>query len=349
MSGSSPARDRQRWCGLLAGGLAAALALAAVLNGDAGVRRARSDPEAVRLLRAAAEAAGRVPYEGKRFLTTWSRRRPSTTTVSVSHTPGDGTYYEGRAYRSDSGAFWGGASGFTSETLGLLARNYVIVRSADSAVCGRRARVVEARRGDGSAAGRFWIDSETNLILHRELLDATGHKVAATGFTEVDLSRRAYSVRTAGPAASPATLWADRLDRAELSDLRHDGWPVPKDLPGRLTLYDARRPQPGGVVHLSYSDGLAAVSVFVQRGTLDEDRFTGWQKTVKRGRTVFRRESLQRWAVSAGGGYVYTVLTDAPQSTADAVARGLPRDRPPFWTRVGRGARRLGSWINPFG
>ena len=74
----------------------------------------------------------------------------------------------------------------------------------------------------------------------------------------------------------------------------------------------------------------------------------GWQKTVRRGRTVFRGGNLRHWAVAAGDGYVYTVLTDAPQSTAEAVAAHLPRgDADPFWSRLSRGARRLVSAANP--
>lgn len=360
---TGPGRRRS----VLACGLAGVLTLAGALAGDpADPRRVRSDPGAVGLLRAAADAARRVPYEGRRFLTTWNRSRSRTSRVSVSHTPGDGIRYRsataGReGFRPDSDA--GNTTGFTPQTLDLLIRNYSVVRAADSAVCGRPARVVEARRADGSPAGRFWIDSETGLMLHRELIDATGRPVVVTGFSEISYTLPVkepvpYGLGGARGGASrfpvgtgarkAAAVWADRLDRADLDGLRDRGWPVPTDLPGRLTLHDARRDDGGGVVHLSYSDGLAAVSVFVQRGSLDESGMSGWQKTVRRGRTVFRRESLRRWAVTAGDGYVYTVLTDAPQSTAVAVAANLPRDSTPFWSRLSRGARRLAGMANPF-
>ncbi|MFG2090637.1 MULTISPECIES: sigma-E factor regulatory protein RseB domain-containing protein [unclassified Spirillospora] len=363
-------RGRRR--SVLACGLAGALALAAALAGDpASVRRVRSDPGAVALLRAAADAAGRVPYQGRRFLTTAGRDRSTTSRVTVAHTPGDGIRYRsgtaGKGYRPESAA--GDTTGFTSATLSLLTSNYSVVRAADSSVCGRHTRVVEARRADGSAAGRFWIDSETGLMLHRELIDATGHRVVATGFSEISFTAPPAEAVAAGGARGglarfPGTTsgepvdgvggrgatarWDDELDRAELEGLRDRGWPVPQDLPGRLSLHDARREPGGGAVHLSYSDGLAAVSVFVQRGKLDEHALDGWQKTVKHGRTVFRRESLRRWAVSEGDGYVFTVLTDAPQSTAESVAAHLPRDADPFWSRVSRGARRLASAANPF-
>ncbi|URN10090.1 hypothetical protein LUW74_46630 [Actinomadura madurae] len=366
VTGRRPRRER---CGrrgaFLAGGLAAALALVGSLAGDPGaVRRVRSDPGAVALLRAAADAARRVPYEGRRFLTTRGRDRDVTSRVAVSHIPGAGIRYRsataGEGYRPESAA--GDTTGFTPATLALLTHNYAVVRAADASICGRRARVVEARRADGSPAGRFWIDSETGLMLHRELIDATGRPVVMTGFTEISFSVPAEPVTHGGrrgglsrfpgsgagdavDAAGAARGWSERLDPAVL---RARGWPVPDDLPGRLALYDARRESGGGAVHLSYSDGLAAVSVFVQRGTVDERGMAGWQRTVRRGRTVFRREALRRWAVTGGGGYVYTVVTDAPQSTATVVAAHMPRDPAPFWTRLSRGARRLVSSANPF-
>ncbi|MFG2005872.1 MucB/RseB C-terminal domain-containing protein [Spirillospora sp. NPDC048911] len=377
---------------LLAGGLAGALALAAALAGDAcAARRVRSEPEAVRLLRAAAEAARQVPYEGRQFLTTWGGGGARTSLVTVAHTPGEGTYFAPgaalrettppaprtatppdtttmtattRTFHPDASAIRGALTGFTMEMLALLTRNYSVVRAADAAVCGRRARVIEARRPDGTAAGRFWLDTDTGLMLHRELIDGAGQAVAATGFREVRITTpRGGQVQSRGgrslgestpevPQAAAAVPWQDQLEDDEVGALRDRGWRMPQELPDRLTLYDARRAaatSDDSTVHLSYSDGLAAVSVFVQRGGLDERSFAGWQRTRSNGRTVFRRDSLQRWAVWAGDGYVYTVLTDAPAGTADSVIKAFPGDGPGFWGRLGRGLRRLGSWANPFG
>ncbi|MDL4817714.1 sigma-E factor regulatory protein RseB domain-containing protein [Actinomadura opuntiae] len=360
-------RGRRRT--VIAGGLAGALALACGLGGDpAAARRPRSDPGAVRLLRAAADAARRVPYEGRRFLTTWNRDRSATSRVAAEHTPGDGVRYGSggaEGYLPDASA--GDATGFTARTLALLTRNYSVVRGSDAVVLGRRASVVEARRRDGTPAGRFWLDAETGLLLHRELIDATGRPVITSGFTEISFTApggapppgsrsRGSAVdapadeptsANAAPNSAATALLEVPLDARALDGLKRRGWPVPKRLPGHLTLYDARR-EAGGAVHLSYSDGLASVSVFVQRGALDAAALTGWKKRVRHGRTVFCRESLRRWAVAASGGYVYTVLTDAPQSTAEAVAFDLPRGPDPFWTRLVRGARRLASAADPF-
>ncbi|GAA3943366.1 hypothetical protein GCM10023085_26490 [Actinomadura viridis] len=400
MTARTPAgrSERRRMRTVLACGLAGAVAIVAALAGDLQpARRDRNDPEAVRLLRSAADAAVRVRYEGTQFLTTRNASGSATQRVRVEHTPGDGTYFDpdlsipvaaglravegGRTYQPDTLPVWGGSVGFTAEILSLLVRNYTVVRGPHAVVCGRRARMVEALRVDGSAAGRFWIDSDTGLMLHRELLDQGGRTVTAAGFSELRVSRteqdgddRPLTMTATAPAAPPAASaspsaapptaapWSDRLEHRELAVLRDQGWPVPGALPGRLTLYDARRPGPekegrgrsvaragDDVVHLSYSDGLAAVSVFVQRGSLDESRFSGWRRTVVRGRAVYRRDALQHWAVWARDGYVYTLLTDAPPGTADSVVRALPQEEDAVRARMGRGFRRLVSWVNPFG
>ncbi|QFG24965.1 sigma-E factor regulatory protein RseB domain-containing protein [Actinomadura sp. WMMB 499] len=384
MTAASSAAARRRRA-VITGGIAGALALIVALTGDpVSARRVRSDPGAVGLLRAAADAARRLPYEGLRVLTTRSRDRSATSQVTVLHRPGEGIRYTsasgGSGYRPESAA--GETTGFTSETLELLTRNYTVVRVADGARCGRAAHVVEARRSDGTLAGRFWLDAETGLMLHRELVDPSGRAVVSTGFTEISfavpvpsggtppggtsggadggadgvparpLSRRGSSLtgtpeQPAATGGGTATATAgEPVDDASLAGLRAEGWPIPALLPGGLTLHDVRRGD--GDLHLSYSDGLAAVSVFVQRGALDEGRMAGWDRSTRQGRTVFHRAELRRWAVSAGDGFVYTVLTDGPSATAESVARELPGGSGSAWARLGRGAHRLAAAANPF-
>ncbi|WP_067482758.1 sigma-E factor regulatory protein RseB domain-containing protein [Actinomadura hibisca] len=365
---------RARRTTLLAGGVAGALAAACALAGDAGAARATGDPEAVRLLRAAADAARRVSYEGVRYLTTWGTAGTRTAQVRVSHTAGAGTAFtavrppSAGGYQPDSAA--ARDAGLNAATIALLARNYRLVRVAGGTVCGRAAQVIEARRADGSAAGRFWIDAATGLLLHRELIDATGRQVAVSGFTQVRMPapRPGFSVTVRGgppergfaagepepvradvPASTATTRpWPDLLDARELDALRRAGWSLPDTLLGSLSLREARRAAGDGTVHLSYTDGLATVSVFVQRGALDRRRLRGWTRSTSGGRTVYRRDDLRRWAVAERGGYVYTVLTEAPQSTAVAAAKALPPDRSAVRGRIGRGLRRLGGWVNPF-
>lgn len=343
-----------------AGGLAAVLLLAWTLAGDArtGRRADGDDPAALELLRGTAAAARATPYEGVQTRVAYHSGTPVRTVVTVRHAPGGAALVDDApaASRERSTRFGdlagaaataGGLTGFTPETLDLLARNYTVARAADEAVCRRRARVVEARRADGGVAGRFWIDAETGLMLHRELFDETGRLVAATGFTELRIAVP-QTVLASAAAPTRAAPWA-AVSAAEVAELREDGWPVPEELPGGFALQAVRRSgsADGHALHLGYTDGLAEVSVFVQRGRLDTRALAGWRRTRGEEGVVFRREGRQRWALWGGDGYVYTVLTDAPRSVADTVVAAFPHGAG-WLERLWRGARRIGIWANPW-
>ncbi|MBC6463494.1 sigma-E factor regulatory protein RseB domain-containing protein [Actinomadura sp. HBU206391] len=331
------------------GGVATALLLLWLMTaGDAvAAPRPGSDPDALRMLSGAAGAARTTAYEGTQITTTWSGKAAATAQERVSHNIGAGTFVRGSsvdrspvARQAGSEEVHGGLGGFTAPMLDLLARNYSVVRAKDGSVCGRTAHVIEARRADGSPAGRFWIDRDTGLMLHRELLDPVGRVANVTGFRSLRVIRPGEGTAGRHTVATPP---GRLLATGELKDLRDRGWTLPRGLPGGLSLREARRS--GGVVHLSYSDGLSVVSVFVQPGRLDERRFSRWKREITEGHTVFQQDALHRWAVWGDGGYVYTVLADAPEGTSDAIVAALPHGGSGFWERLGRGFGRL----NPFG
>ncbi|GAB3985867.1 hypothetical protein GCM10029978_099850 [Actinoallomurus acanthiterrae] len=347
----------------LAGGIATALLMLwFVSTGDtASGARLRSDPEALRLLRAAEGAESGTSYEGVQYITSWSRSGMSTTSlVNVAHMPGQGTRMRVESTTAEQGGQMfeaddsqqgrGGLTGYTPKMLDLLARNYAVVRAGEGQVCGRPTTIVEARRADGTAAGRFHLDRATGLMLRRELLDQQGRAVNLTFFTEIRPSppKPTFLMASVTPQ-TVETPWTHRLAGADLDTLRYRGWPVQSTLPGELSLYDARQlDSHAPVVHLSYSDGLSVVSVFVQRGTLDPASVAHWHKTTRGGRTVYLRDTVQQRAVWASRGYVYTILADAPPPVVDRAMAALPHGDTGFWGRLGRGLNRLTSWANPF-
>jgi hypothetical protein len=349
----------------MAGGIAAALLMLwFVTTGDtASGARLRSDPEALRLLRAAEGAARTTPYQGTQFITSWSRSGMATTSlVNVTHVPGQGTGihvqtttgsaagHGGQLFEADdSQQASGGLTGYTPKMLDLLARNYAVVRAGEGQVCGRPTSVIEARRPDGSAAGRFHIDRQTGLMLRRELLDEQGREVTLTFFIEIQASVPKTRFVALALPQTVETPWAHELAGADLGALKTRGWPVPAALPGRLSLYDARQlDSHGPVVHLSYSDGLSVISVVVERGTLDASSVAQWRKARRGGRTVYLRDTVQQRAMWASQGYVYTIFADAPPPVVDGAVAALPHGSTGFWRRLGRGLDRLTSWANPF-
>lgn len=330
---------------------------------------AASPPEeedALALLAKAHQQAGGVPYQGVRFLSAWTAAGATTLMVHVEHRPGRGTLVRvlGTNAKRPSMMYGqharSGARGLTDVTLDLLAQHYAVTIAGKGSVAGRSAYVVEARRGDGSLAARFWLDHQTTLMLRREVRGPQGHIVRTSAFIELNVGASARLAGDSrwerrGPERPPFMPhpWQQRLQQVELATLRSQGWTIPGSLPGGLALVDARRGVIGGreVLHLSYSDGLSMVSLFVQRGRLATRKLDNWRKSVLEGCcVVYRQHTIPRRVVWAGSEQTYTVVADAPPHVVKEVVAALPHaDRSRgFLGRMSRGFTQLGTWLNPF-
>jgi negative regulator of sigma E activity len=236
--------------------------------------------------------------------------------------------------------------------VGVLAAHYSLAVEGSDAVAGRPVDVVVASRpgsgpADASAAARFWLDRQSGLVLRREVYDARGRTTRASAFVKVDVGS-GWVGTAAGRAA-----WSATIDPATLRRMRAKGWDCPDVLPGPLALVDARRGGTGaGIVHLSYSDGIANVSVFEQPGRLDEDALARQERQTVAGHQVWVSGDVPRRLVWTSGRTVYTVVADAPERTVEQVVAALPHDPAADGTtlgRLGRGLDRVASWFNPFG
>ena len=108
--------------------------------------------------------------------------------------------------------------------------------------------------------------------------------------------------------------WSTTVDYSDRAAMETKGWHCPDKLPGSLDLVDARR---GGgkdkpILHLSYSDGLASVSLFEQRGRLDAEKLDGYRLEEGDGRAVYVRDGMPQRVVWSAHGTVFTLVADAP-------------------------------------
>ena len=319
---------------------------------------------ALQLLRDAVEAARTTPYKGVQFVSRWSERGTSSVLIDVKHRPGHGAVMRIRGTTSEPAVDMyeptgvaaalpsGGLGSHEGELLRLLGQNYEMLVAGTGTVAGRPCDVIEAHRRDGSVAARYWLDQEVGLLLRREVLDAQERVLRAAAFIQLQLTKPELTNR---PQAAPSP-WEHRLGPRQLSQLRERGWPLPRNLPRQLSLFDARKTTRNGrpVVHLGYSDGLAIVSLFVQQGQLDASELHGMRRTTVAGHTVYVRGSVQRRIVWAGPHYVYALVADAAPRTVRTVVATLPHGSSQsgsegLWNRLARGFDRLVSWLNPFG
>jgi hypothetical protein len=326
-------------------------------------RATTGDATAMQLLDRASTAPDTVSYRGVQFVSAWTTKGSTGLVVNVVHRPGIGTTVTSPATawtpaeRTHLGAnstepsLLGGAS-----TLSLLGSHYSLTTEAPQSVAGRSANVVVATRpGSTTPAARFWLDSENGLVLRREVYDESGRITRASSFVEItvgDADDYADAAESSKDTGRP-TAWPNAIDPSALQRMRGRGWQCPDELPPSLQLVDARRGggEYDGIVHLSYSDGLASVSVFEQRGRLQESDLADYRPTIVGGRKVYLRDGVPQRLVWASHGTVYTVVADASARTVGDVVGALPRptDDTGAWNRLSRGLDRVASWFNPFG
>ena len=304
---------------------------------------AAEEAEALALLAVAAEAVQERSWSGTQYVSSWHGTAVSSAVLDVQHTPGSRTQVRPS---STTAAVPGPAVDLPPtadvQLLSLLAGHYLLAVGGRSTCAGRSAAVVEARRGDGQVAGRFWLDRASGLPLRREVYDAAGRLLHSSAY--VDLAVAPGPLRA--PHAVPTALPTGQQDTAP------DAAGAPQELPGGFTRFEERAATGAQLRQVAYSDGLSTLSVFRQPGGLGpEDREGYLPQRVGEG-TVWVHDGAPEQVVWTGAGEVFTVVSDAgPQATLLAIS-ALPRDPEPdtgLRARLGRGLARVGSWVNPFG
>lgn len=310
------------------------------------------------LLADAAVACEAVSYRGVQMVAWWGPAGSSAYLIHVWHRRGElalarGDDDAGQPSGSDQLPGAAGvhdADGVLSVTawmLSLMRANYQIEYAGTGSASNRPAQIVELRRMDGTLAARFWLDVATSLPLRREMFDPAGHLVNEGAFIDLQIGDREIGKV---PAAG-AQPWTAPESSRDLASLRKRGWQVPVSLDGDMTLVAVTRTSTtsGFVIDAAYSDGLSVVSVFIQRGELARS-LPGWRLAAISGQAVYAGQPDERSVAWSAGGFVYTVIADAPPETVGRIVAELPHDRHlGFWQRVGRGLKRMGSWLDPFG
>ena len=333
---------------------------AAAADGD-------DDASAVDVLQRSARSWSTVSFTGRQYLTLGGDAGSAGAVVEVVHRAGGPT----RVHVLGSGRHELPASATPAwlapaGPVDLLVDAYEIRLAGREPVAGRPADVVEVRRPDGTVAARLWVDTATGLPLRRELLDSHGSVSQASTFVDLAVHGQVGTlvagaaedwptpaVPGGGGVGAAGAGGGPTLDREDLVALRAQGMVCPEEIGDGLVLYEARRVQVGdarSAVHLSYSAGLVAVSVFEQRGRLDGDRLEGFSVRRVGDGTVWTRSGPPAWATWSTGESVVTVVSDDP-ALVPAVVEAVPPGEDGghgVLARLARAASRVAGWFNPY-
>jgi len=199
-------------------------------------------------------------------------------------------------------------------SLDNLSRHYDFRFLGEDRVAGRQARVVAIVPRDAYRYGyRIYVDTETSLPLKSDLMDETGSPVEQTMFTSLKVGADVPPADLAAPGDSLPK--PSRKQTWDTSDDTPHRWAFSR-LPLGFTVsfherYGQREDGDAIVHHFVVSDGLASLSVFVERAVPEEGLRGG-----------SRMGAVSAWGEQIDGNQV-TVVGEVPLLTLREVLDGL--------------------------
>ena len=205
------------------------------------------------------------------------------------------------------------------ESLNGISDSYQIRKENVDRVAGHECQWIALAPRDSLRYGRsFCAELSSGLPLRARTVNEKGELVESFAFTQLTIGGNFSRERVKSKYAEKSRTQNWRVDRSGLSATpptpADTGWVLTSQLPGFKKLMEAKRSmasRSGAVSQIVFSDGLAAVSVFIE----PMPRAQPAQSLSHQGAVnIYTR---------AQGGYVVTVLGEAPAATIMQIANTL--------------------------
>lgn len=207
-----------------------------------------------------------------------------------------------------------------------IAEHYDVRAQGVQRVAGREANVLLiSPKDDRRYTYRLWADQASGLLLRAEVLDARGVVLESAAFSELAIGGKAHPQNL---LAAMNKLEGYRVVHQRLTpaSFEAEGWALRERVPGFAQVGCVKRPLSAPqdeatdaaprVLQAVYSDGLASVSMFIER--YDPLRHHGERQTsIGATQTLMRRD----------GDWWVTVVGDVPAATLRQFAAALVRKK----------------------
>lgn len=202
----------------------------------------------------------------------------------------------------------GGFPSLLSDELSALNQNYIISDVGQGTVAGYNAQIVLFKPKDNLRyTHKLWVNTDTGLLLKATVLSERGQVVEQYAFTQLkiggDLDRSSL-VPSKAVTKVPADAPKVSVDKVAVYK---SGWVADAIPLGFTKMTEVQRPMPGKhapVTQIVYSDGLSAISVFIEPVDSDEDDVEG----------LSNRGALNMYHKVVGK-QLYTVVGEVPPRT----------------------------------
>ncbi len=150
-----------------------------------------------------------------------------------------------------------------------LSENYIVRKGEVERVAGYSCQVVVLEPKDRMRYGhRLWADLKTGMLLKAKTVDEKNEVLEQFAFTQLQIGGHIDRDRLK-PGFPRSREWRIENSGATRANLSESGWTLRSSPPGFHTVTELTRTlgETRGVGHMVLSDGLAAVSVFIESAT----------------------------------------------------------------------------------
>ena len=223
---------------------------------------------------------------------------------------------EEKLVKSNSGVQERSFPSLTEDQLATVGQNYDVYVGNVDRIAGRFATHITLLPKDKLRyRHELWIDQKTGLQIKAQMFTDRNELVEQIMFTEISVGNHVTEAMTRSIYEDEALAW--RMDRGARSQLRNAAakrlWAVSEPPPGFKQVMELQRKvgATGSRVQLVFSDGFAAVSVFI-----DSRRNNGFRASLGRegSLNVYRRVLDDQFV---------TVLGDVPANTVKQIGDSL--------------------------
>jgi len=168
------------------------------------------------------------------------------------------------------------------EQLSALSENYQVNKAGLERVAGYNAQVILFKPRDSLRfTHKIWVHTDTGLLLKAAVLDDKSRIVEQYAFTQLKIGGeldRSWVLSSNAGGASGKSVNPHAADSAKAGTPVNSGWVVDALPAGFKKTMEVQRPMRGKhapVTQLVFSDGLSAISVFIEPADTDEDDVDG--------------------------------------------------------------------------
>lgn len=313
--------------------------LAALLFAGAGLAQAQTTPEALAMLRKVYHATEKLSYTGT-FVYQQGERSETSRVTRLADASGqterlevlDGVpreivrtrdevkcyLPESQTVKVDRAAERRTFPAMLPEQITDLARNYTITRGESARIAGFDCQsVVLAPRDELRYGYKLWFDANSGMLLRARTFNERGEMVEQFTFTQLAIGSVSRDKVRAKHAAGNWRVEDSSVTPADLAGL---GWSVSAPLPGFRKVIEVTRRlgESRPVGQMVYSDGLAAVSVFIEP-------LAGRADPVRPGLSKMGAIHIYTREVAS---HIVTVVGEAPAASVQRVAQAVEFRKP---------------------